>query len=98
MSARDPRQYSRITVDLPHNRKLKGASPQAKWLSVVAISDEFSRAFVRWFDRQPLHKQDQITALFREAVDVVNRMAEFMYAWEAAGIEAAEEFANGRDR
>lgn len=37
MSARDPRQYSRITVDLPHNRKLKGASPQAKWLSVVAI-------------------------------------------------------------
>ena len=37
MSARDPRQYSRITVDLPHNRKLKGATPQAKWLSVVAI-------------------------------------------------------------
>lgn len=37
MSARDPRQYSRITVDLPHNRKLKGASSQAKWLSVVAI-------------------------------------------------------------
>lgn len=33
----DPRQYARITVDLPANPKLAGATPQAKWLAVVGI-------------------------------------------------------------
>lgn len=37
MPARDPRQYARMSVDLPVNRKLKGAPAQAKWLSVVAV-------------------------------------------------------------
>lgn len=35
--ARDPRQYVRISVDLPANRKLAGAPAQTKWLSVVAV-------------------------------------------------------------
>lgn len=34
---KDPRQYARITVDLPANRKLAGAPAQTKWLSVVAV-------------------------------------------------------------
>lgn len=37
MTDRDPRQYARIAVDLPSNRKLAGASPQAKWLAVTAV-------------------------------------------------------------
>lgn len=37
MAARDPRQYARMTVDLPANRKLAGAPPQTKWLSVVGV-------------------------------------------------------------
>lgn len=37
MAVRDPRQYSRISVDLPVNRKLKGAPAQTKWLAVVAV-------------------------------------------------------------
>ncbi len=37
MPSRDPRQYARMAVDLPVNRKLKGASPQVKWLHVVGI-------------------------------------------------------------
>lgn len=37
MAARDPRQYARIVVDLPANRKLAGAPPQTKWLSVVGV-------------------------------------------------------------
>lgn len=37
MPHRDPRQYGRISVDLPVNRKLKGAPPQTKWLSVVGV-------------------------------------------------------------
>lgn len=35
--AKDSRQYARIAVDLPANRKLAGAPPQTKWLSVVAV-------------------------------------------------------------
>lgn len=34
---KDLRQYARIAVDLPINRKLKGAPPQTKWLAVVGI-------------------------------------------------------------
>lgn len=34
---RDPRQYARIAVDLPANRKLAGAPAQTRWLSVVAV-------------------------------------------------------------
>lgn len=37
MPAKDTRQYARIAVDLPSNRKLKGAPPQTKWLAVVGI-------------------------------------------------------------
>lgn len=33
----DPRQYARMSVDLPTNKKLKGAPPQTKWLSVVGV-------------------------------------------------------------
>ena len=33
----DPRQYARMSVDLPVNRKLKGAPVHAKWLSVVGV-------------------------------------------------------------
>ena len=36
-NARDPRQYARIVVDLPANRKLAGAPPQTKWLTVVGV-------------------------------------------------------------
>lgn len=35
--AKDARQYARISVDLPANMKLAGATPGAKWLSVVAV-------------------------------------------------------------
>ena len=35
--ARDPRQYARISVDLPANRKLAGADPRTKWLDVAAV-------------------------------------------------------------
>lgn len=34
---RDPRQYARMAVDLPVNRKLKGAPVQTKWLAVVGV-------------------------------------------------------------
>lgn len=34
---RDSRQYARMSVDLPTNRKLKGSPPQTKWLSVVGV-------------------------------------------------------------
>lgn len=37
MSPKDPRQYARMAVDLPTNRKLKGAGPQTKWLAVVGV-------------------------------------------------------------
>lgn len=37
MAAKDPRQYARIAVDLPANRKLAGADPRAKWLDVVGV-------------------------------------------------------------
>ena len=37
MPPRDSRQYARITVDMPVNKKLKGAPVQAKWLAVVGI-------------------------------------------------------------
>lgn len=37
MPPKDPRQYARIAVDLPANRKLAGAAPQTKWLSVVGV-------------------------------------------------------------
>jgi hypothetical protein len=35
--ARDPRQYARIAIDMPVNRKLKGAPAQTKWLAVVGV-------------------------------------------------------------
>lgn len=37
MARRDPRKTVNITVDLPSNRKLKGAPPATKWLGVVAV-------------------------------------------------------------
>lgn len=37
MPLRDPRQYARMSVDLPTNRKLKGAPAATKWLSVVGV-------------------------------------------------------------
>lgn len=37
MPPKDPRQYARIAVDLPANRKLAGAAIHAKWLSVVGV-------------------------------------------------------------
>lgn len=37
MVAKDPRQYVRIAVDLPANRKLAGADPRVKWLHVTGI-------------------------------------------------------------
>lgn len=37
MSQKDPRQYARVAVDLPANRKLAGADPRAKWLDVVGV-------------------------------------------------------------
>lgn len=37
MPSKDPRQYARITVDLPTNRKLKGAPAQTKWLAVTGV-------------------------------------------------------------
>ncbi len=35
--ARDPRQYARMAVDLPVNRKLKGAPAQTKSLAVLGV-------------------------------------------------------------
>lgn len=35
--AKDARQYARMSVDMPINRKLKGAPAQTKWLAVVAV-------------------------------------------------------------
>lgn len=37
MPSKDPRQYARIAVDLPANRKLAGAHALTKWLSVVGV-------------------------------------------------------------
>lgn len=37
MPPKDPRQYARVTVDMPTNRKLKGAPAQAKWLATTGI-------------------------------------------------------------
>lgn len=37
MPSKDVRQYARVSVDLPSNRKLAGMPPQAKWLSVVGV-------------------------------------------------------------
>jgi hypothetical protein len=37
MPSKDPRQYARIVVDMPANRKLAGAPPQTKWLAVVGV-------------------------------------------------------------
>lgn len=37
MARRDHRQYARMAVDLPINRKLKGAPAQTKWLAVVGV-------------------------------------------------------------
>lgn len=34
---KDPRPYAKISVDMPANLKLMGATPQAKWLAVTAI-------------------------------------------------------------
>ncbi len=37
MATKDPRPYAKISVDMPANPKLMGATPQAKWLAVTAI-------------------------------------------------------------
>lgn len=37
MPAKDPRQYARIAVDQPANRKLAGADPRAKYLDIVGV-------------------------------------------------------------
>lgn len=37
MPPRDPRQYARMSVDMPTNRKLKGAPAQTKWLAVTGV-------------------------------------------------------------
>lgn len=37
MPPKDPRQYARMAVDMPTNRKLKGAPADAKWLAAVGI-------------------------------------------------------------
>lgn len=34
---RDPRQYARISVDLPLNDKFKGAPVQSKWLALTGV-------------------------------------------------------------
>lgn len=37
MPPKDPRQYARIAVDMPTNRKLRGASAATKWLAVTGV-------------------------------------------------------------
>lgn len=37
MAQKDPRQFARIAIDMPTNRKLKGAPPATKWLAVTGV-------------------------------------------------------------
>lgn len=37
MPKKDPRQYAKIAVDFPANRKLAGSDARVKWLDVAAV-------------------------------------------------------------
>ena len=56
---------------------------------------EFSRAFVAAYQRMPQWRRDQFEAHMREAIPLIERICKWVEEWEAAGVQAAEEHANG---
>lgn len=56
------------------------------------------RAIIAAYEAAPQWRRDQFDAALRNFMDAVERACEWVEKWEAAGIRAAEEHANGETR